>query len=165
MPEWLHIPVAILILLVMLAGLFGMVIPVFPGITIIWLASLGYGVVKGFSTAGIIIFIVLTLLMIGGNVVDNVLMGAGARKGGAAWGTIIVALVAGIIGTLLLPPFGGLIAAPVAIFLLEFYRLKDWRKARQATFGLAAGWGASFFARFLIGAVMIVLWLVWVWQG
>ena len=165
MPEWLHIPLAILILLVMLAGQFVMVIPAFPGITIIWLASLGYGVVRGFSTAGVIIFVILTLLMIGGNLVDNVLMGAGAHKGGAAWGTIIVALVAGVIGTLLLPPFGGLIAAPLAIFLLELYRLKDWRKAGQAFFGLAAGWGASFFARFLIGGLMIVLWLVWLWQG
>jgi hypothetical protein len=49
--------------------------------------------------------------------------------------------------------------------LLEYYRLRDWRLARQATFGLAAGWGASFFARLLIGCLMFVLALVWVWQG
>jgi uncharacterized protein YqgC (DUF456 family) len=149
----------------MLAGLLGMVIPLFPGITVIWLAALGLGMIRGFSTVGIVLFVLLTLLMIGGNVVDNLLMGAGARKGGAGWVTVIVSLVAGVLFTLIFPPFGGLIAAPLSVFLLEYYRLRDWRLARQATFGLAAGWGASFFARLLIGCFMLILALVWVWLG
>ena len=165
MPTWLEILLTALILMVMLAGLFGLIIPVFPGITIIWLAALGFGVIRGFSTLGIVLFVLLTLLMIGGNVVDNLLMGAGARKGGAAWATVIVSLVVGVVFTLVIPPFGGLIAAPLAVFLLEYYRLRDWRKARKATFGLAAGWGASFFARLLIGCLMLLLTLVWIWKG
>lgn len=165
MPNWLEILLTVLILLVMLAGLLGLVIPAFPGLTVMWLAALGFGVIHGFSTLGIVLFVLLTLLMIGGNVVDNLLMGAGARKGGAAWASVIVSLVAGILFTLIFPPFGGLIAAPLAVFLLELYRLRDWRKAWRATFGLAAGWGASFFARLLIGCLMLLLAIVWVWQG
>jgi hypothetical protein len=165
MPELLEIFLTALILLVMLAGLIGLIIPAFPGLTVMWLAALGFGVIHGFSTLGIVLFVLLTLLMIGGNVVDNLLMGAGARRGGATWVTVIVSLAAGILFTLIFPPFGGLIAAPLAVFLLEFYRLRDWRKARQATFGLAAGWGASFFARLLIGCLMLLLAVVWVWQG
>lgn len=165
MPNWLEILLTVLLLLVMLAGLLGLIIPAFPGLTVIWLAALGFGVIHGFSTLGIVLFVLLTLLMIGGNVVDNLLMGAGARKGGAAWASVIVSLVAGIIFTLIFPPFGGLIAAPLSVFLLELYRARDWRKAWQATFGLAAGWGASFFARLLIGCLMLLLAIVWVWQG
>ncbi len=149
----------------MLVGLFGLIIPVFPGIVIMWLAALGYGVANGFSTAGIVIFVVLTLLMIGGTLVDNVLMGVGARKGGASWLTIGVALVAGVVGTFIFPPIGGLIAAPAAVLLLEFNRVRDWQKAWDALRGLAAGWGLSFLARFGIGAVMMVLWWIWVWLG
>lgn len=149
----------------MLVGLFGLIVPVFPGIVIMWLAALGYGVVSSFSTAGIVIFVILTLLMIGGTLVDNVLMGVGARKGGASWLTIGVALVAGVLGTFIFPPIGGLIAAPAAVLLLEFNRVRDWQKAWEALRGLATGWGISFLARFGIGAVMMVLWWVWVWIG
>ena len=164
-PDWLRISIFGLTQLIMLIGLFGLFVPIFPGIMIIWLASLGYGIVTGFNAWAIFFFVLITLLMIAGTIVDNLLMGAGARKGGAAWASVIVSLVAGIIFTLIFPPFGGLIAAPLAVFLLELYRLRDWRKAWQATFGLAAGWGASFFARLLIGCLMLLLAIVWVWQG
>jgi len=165
LPDWLNISIFGLAQIFMLVGLFGLIIPVFPGIVIIWLAALGYGIASGFSTVGIVIFAILTLLMIGGTLVDNVLMGVGARKGGASWLTIGIALAAGVIGTFVFPPFGGIIAAPAAVLLLEFNRLRDWQKAWEALRGLARGWGLSFIVRFGIGAVMMVLWWVWAWLG
>ena len=122
MPDWLEILLTVLLLLVMLAGLLGLIIPAFPGLTVIWLAALGFGVIHGFSTLGIVLFVLLTLLMIGGNVVDNLLMGAGARKGGAAWASVIVSLVAGIIFTLIFPALMQLatviaLSAATAIFV------------------------------------------------
>ena len=79
--------------------------------------------------------------------------------------TIGVALLAGVLGTIVFPPIGGLIAAPLAVFALEYLRVRDVRGAWYALRGLAAGWGLSFFARFGIGVVMMVLWWIWVWQG
>jgi len=149
----------------MLVGLIGLVIPVFPGVTVMWLAALGYGVVTGFSALGIFLFVLITLLFITGTLADNLFMGAGARKGGASWITIGVALIAGVVGTIILPPFGGLIAAPLAVFMLEYVRLRDLRQSWLALRGLAAGWGLSFIARFGIGLLMMVLWWIWVWQG
>jgi uncharacterized protein YqgC (DUF456 family) len=165
LPDWLNISIFGLAQIFMLVGLFGLIIPVFPGIVIMWLAALGYGIASGFSTAGFVIFAILTLLMIAGTTVDNLLMGVGARKGGASWLTIGVALAAGVIGTLVFPPFGGIIAAPAAVLLLEFNRVRDWQKAWEALRGLARGWGLSFIARFGIGVVMMVLWWVWAWLG
>jgi uncharacterized protein YqgC (DUF456 family) len=165
MPNWLHTSLFVLTQAVILVGLFGLIVPVFPGVVIIWLATLGYGIVKGFSTLGIVLFVIITLLMVGGTLVDNVLMGAGARKQGASWSTIIVALVAGVLGTLFFPPIGGLIAAPLAVLALEYMRSKDINQAWNALKGLAAGWGMSFVARFAIGLVMMGLWWAWVWLG
>jgi uncharacterized protein len=165
MPNWLEITLTVLLGLAMLVGLFGLLVPIFPGLVIMWLAALGYGIMAGFDASGIILFILITLLAIGGSLVDNVLMAAGGRKGGAAWITIIVALLAGIAGTILLPPFGGIIAAPLAILLLEYLRLKDWKKAWQAFKGLTLGWGLSFAARFGLGVVILLLWLLWVRKG
>lgn len=161
MPAWGSAVAFWLTLLVMLVGLVLLIVPIFPGITVIWLAALLYGIITGFDTLGIVIVVLLTIAMVLGVSADNLLMGAGARRGGASWVTIVVALIAGIAGTILFPPIGGFIAIPIAIFLLELLRNREWRSAWRATRGLALGWGLSFLVRFGIGLVMIAAWLIW----
>jgi uncharacterized protein YqgC (DUF456 family) len=161
LPDWVGTLAFWLTLVVMMVGLFLSIIPFFPGITVIWLAALIYGIVTGFNTLGIVLFVLITIGMLVGISVDNILMGAGARRGGASWWTLAVGLVAGIVGTVIFPPFGGLIAAPLAIFLWEVLRNREWRSGWRATRGLALGWGLSFLVRFAIGLVMIVIWLTW----
>ncbi|MFU8772653.1 MAG: DUF456 domain-containing protein [Anaerolineales bacterium] len=161
MHPWINTTIFTLTLIVMLIGLVGVIIPIFPGVLVIWLAALGYGLLTSFEPPGLLIFIIITLALIPGVTVDNILMGAGARRGGASWVSILVALVAGIAGTLLFPPIGGLIAAPLAVLLLEFQRVRDMGKAWGATRGLAIGWLLSVGAKFIIGSLMIGLWLIW----
>lgn len=149
----------------MLVGLVGLIIPVFPGLVVIWLAALAYGLATGFETLGIVLFVLITILMLVGAWTDNILMAALARQGGASWWSIILGMVAGLAGTILFPPIGGLIAAPAVILLLEYWRRRDWGKSWQATRGLIFGWGLSFLARFGIGLLMIALWLVWAFSS
>ena len=163
MPTWINLSIIGITIFAMLVGLVGLVVPLFPGIVVIWLAALGYGIAVGFNTLGTILFVVITIFMLAGTLVDNVLMGVGARQGGASWLTLGAALVAGIVGTLLFPPFGGLIATPLVVLLIEYLRSHDWSKTWIAVRGLAVGWGLSFVARFIIGVVMVLLWGVWVW--
>lgn len=165
MPAWLDISLFGLTLFFMLIGLLGLLVPVFSGILVIWLAALGYGILNGFGVLGGWMFAFITLLMLAGVTVDNLLAGAGARQGGASWTTLGVGLLAGLMGTLLFPPFGGLVGAPLAILLLEYYRKRDWHEAFQALRGLAVGFGMAFLVRFGIGLVMILLWLLWHWKG
>ena len=149
----------------MLVGLFGSLVPFFPGLLIIWLAALGYGLIAGFGTLGTVLFILTTLLLVAGMLVDNLLAGYGAFQGGASWLSITVALLAFMAGTIFFPPLGGLIAAPLAVLLLEFVRKKNMRQAWLAVRGLAAGWGVSYAVRFVIGIVMILFWWLWVLKG
>jgi uncharacterized protein YqgC (DUF456 family) len=165
MQETLNYVLLFIIQFFMLVGLIGLVVPIFPGILIMWLAALGYGIAAGFNTLGIVLFAFISLLALVGSLADNLFMGAGARRGGASWLSIFVALSVGIIGTILFPPIGGLIAAPLAVLALEYYRLRDWTLARQAVFGMAKGWGLSLAARLVIGLMMMGLWWVWVWKG
>lgn len=153
------------VFLVMLVGLFGLIIPIFPGGVVIWAAGLFYGIIFGFGTAGWIVFVLMTLLMIAVGLADNVLMGAKALEQGASWYGILIGLVAGFLGTFFLPPVGGLIAAPLALLVVEYFRLGDIQDAWQVTKGLLIGWGWSFVVRFGLGFVMIVLWGVWVWAN
>jgi uncharacterized protein YqgC (DUF456 family) len=147
---------------VMLIGLFGLLFVIIPGLTIIWLATLVYGLVTGFSTASMILFGAITLIMIGGNISDNLIMGASARQKGASWLAIGVALLGGLVGSVMMPPFGGLLLALAGLFAVEYIRLKDWRKALDSTKSMAIGCGWAAFLRFGLGMVMIGLWLVWV---
>jgi uncharacterized protein len=161
MPAWLTTTIFWTTLVIMLVGLFGLVVPIFPGIAVIWLAALGYGVTTGFTTLGWVLFAVITVLFFIGAIIDNVLMGAKARKEGAAWSSLALGVLAGILGTIFFPPLGGLIAAPLVLLALEYIRQRDFKKALVTLRGLAIGWGSAFVVRFLIGAAMIGVWLVW----
>ena len=145
----------------MLVGL--VVIPFLPGLVIIWVAALGYGIATKFGILGWIIFAVLTLFMLAGSILDNLLMGTSAHKEGAPWWAILVAMVAAIAGNFALPILGGILAALLALFLIEWLRLNDWKKALNSMKGMLVGWGWAFVFRFIIGMIMIGLWLIWAW--
>ena len=161
MPNWLNLSLNILIYLILAVGLFGMVIPIFPGVVIIWAAVLIHGFVTGFATLEIWVLVIISLLAIAGTLIDNLLMGGKARQAGASWISIGGALLAGLLGTFAFPPLGGIIAAPTLLFLLEYSRLRDSTEAWEITKGLLTGWGLSFVARFFIGAIMITIWVIW----
>ncbi len=165
MESLLNISLFAIVQIFMLVGLVGLIIPVFPGLIVIWLAAMGYGIAAGFGWWGGVIFALQTIFMIVGSVGDNFLIGATARQGGVSWRTIIGALLAGILGTIFFPPIGGLIGAPVVAILLEYERTRDWQKARQAVFGLATGFGLAYVIRLILGILMIVAWWVWVGVG
>jgi len=145
----------------MLFGLFGLIIPIFPGNVVMWVASLLYGLIFGFSKLGGILFAVITLLMLAAVLADNFMMGAKAREKGAAWSSIILALFAGVVGTFIFPPVGGIIAAPLVLYLMEFRRLGDSAEATEVVKALLIGWGLAFVVRFGLGILMFGLWGIW----
>ena len=150
MPNWLNLSLNIFTYLIMGVGLLGMIIPIYPGVVIIWAAGLIHGLVTGFAVLEIWVLVVLTLLMVGK-----------ALQAGASWLSIGGALLGGLIGTFAFPPIGGIIAAPTLLFLLEYARVRDSQVAWDVTKGLMTGWGLSFVARFLIGLAMIAIWIIW----
>jgi hypothetical protein len=151
----------VIILAIMLFGLLGLIIPILPGLVIIWVAGLVYGLVDGFTWQNGLVFAAMTIIMLIGNLVDNFIMGASARKQGASWIAIAIALVLGVLGSIILPPFGGLAAALIGLFGFEFYRLRDWRKALESTKGMAIGCGWAAVIRAGMGVLMIGLWVIW----
>lgn len=147
---------------IMAVGLLGLLFYIIPGLTIIWLAVLVYAIVTGLNVSSGILFGIITLLMIGGNLVDNLLMGVEAKKTGASWPSILVALVAGIAGTFILPPFGGLVFAAVGILVVEWVRKRDLTEGAKSAGGILRGCGLAVMARLGIGLLMIGIWVVWV---
>lgn len=171
MPPGLEFTAQILIetltLFVLLIGLFGLIVPVFPGLTIMWLAAVVYALIqnaRGLMTGwDWFLLVLLTLLMVGGNIVDNIIIARKMRDKYIPWSSIILAFVTSIIASIFLTPVVGLLAAPVALLVIEYLRLKDHRKAFDSTKTYMIGAGWAFLARFTIGLAMIGLWMLWAW--
>lgn len=147
----------------MLLGLVSLIIPIMPGLTIIWVAVLVYAFVTGLNWVTGILFAIITILMAVGGFVDQLFMGAGAKKSGAGWLAIVVAMVAGLVGSVIWPPLGGILLALLGIFVVEIIRVRDLRKAWDSARGMALGCGTAFFVRMGMGVVMILLWGLWVY--
>ncbi len=147
-----------------LSALFS-IVPIFPGGVVIWVLATVYGLLSPahFSAPGGWLYAVITVLMILGTLADNLFMGGKAREAGASWRGIILALVAGVVGTLFITPLGGLAAAALVLYLHEYLRLNDKQQALDITKGLVLGCGWAAIARFGIAVVQVGLWVLWAW--
>jgi uncharacterized protein len=156
-----------LTLVVLVVGLVGLIMPIFPGLVVMWLATLVYALLQ--SAAGRMtgwdwfLFALITILMLAGSVVDNIIIARKMRDHFIPWSSIFFAFAASIIVSILFTPFIGLAATPVALFLAEFRRLKVRDQAITSTRAYMIGWGWAFGVRVLIGLVMIGFWMLWAW--
>lgn len=156
-----------LTLFVLLVGLIGLIVPIFPGLVIMWLGTLVYALLK--SATGMMtfwdwaLFALITVLMIVGNIVDNIIIARKMRDKFVPWSSILLAFGASIVASLFLTPLVGLAVAPLALFGLEYRRLRDRDAALESTKAYVVGWGWSFAARFGIGVLILGSWMLWAW--
>jgi hypothetical protein len=108
-------------------------------------------------------FVLITLLMIGGNIADNIIIARKMRDHYIPWSSILLAFAAGIVASLFFTPLIGLVAAPLGLFLAELRRLKNRDDAINSTKAYMVGWGWAFGARFIIGLAITGLWMLWAW--
>ena len=154
-------------LFLLVVGLLGLIVPVFPGLTVMWLGTLLYALIQ--NAAGNMngwkwfLFGLITVLMIIGNIADNIIIARKMRDKYVPWSSIFWAFTAGIVASLFFTPLIGLVAAPAGLFLAEMSRLKNRAAAIDSTKAYMIGWGWAFGARFLIGSVMIGFWMLWAW--
>ena len=166
-PFWFQIIIQTLTLFFLLVGLFGLIIPVFPGLTVMWLAALVYALVQ--SANGLmgwvdwLLFALITLLMIGGNVLDNIIIASKMRGHDIPWKSILLSYAVGILASLFFTPLIGLVAAPLSLLGWEYLRLRDQKLAFKSAKVFMIGWGASFAARFGVGILMVIFWMLWAW--
>lgn len=157
--------VTVLAAVVMLLGLAGVVLPALPGLALIWLAALGYGLLAGWGASGPWLFGLITLLGLAGLGSELWVTSAGARAAGASGWSVLAGIVLGLIGLLFFSPIGAVIGLTLGILGGEYLRLKDWRKALSAAGGTLAGCGVSYGVKLLLGMVMIGAWVAWVLIG
>jgi len=134
------------LVLFMIVGVAGAVLPAVPGVGLIAVAIAIWGLVNGFAGLGVplVVAIVALLISIG---VDFLATYIGAKKAGASiWGQVgaVVGLLLGFFGLLPALPIGGpllgiLLGPLLGAIVGEFLYRRDWRLAVRAGFGILVG--------------------------
>jgi uncharacterized protein YqgC (DUF456 family) len=154
-------------LFVLIFGLIGLLVPIFPGLTVMWLATLVYALIEAaagkMGAIDWVLFAFITLLMLGGNVIDNIIIARHMRDREIPWSSILVGYAAGVIASIFLTPVVGLVASPLGLFAAEVMRLHDRQAAFASTKAYMTGWGWSLAARIAVGIAMVGLWMLWAW--
>lgn len=154
--QWVAFGVSVLLMGV---GVLGTVVPVLPGVPLIWLTMLGFGFIDKFQRIDATFLVVMALITVAAELTDHLTRAWGARRYGAGragtWGAVIGAL-AGLfflpIGLLLGPFLGALIGE-----LLSGRSMED---------SVRAGWGGllgtlgSMVVKFAVAAAMTIAFIV-----
>jgi uncharacterized protein YqgC (DUF456 family) len=146
----------------MVAGLIGTIVPLVPGLLIVWVAGLVYGLVEGFGTLGGVAFAVMTVLLVMGSAASYVLPHRAGVLAGAGKGSLRLGIVGAVVGFFVIPVLGLPIGAVAGVWLGERLRLGDWREAWGTTRRVVVGFGLGALAEFGAGALMFATWLIWV---
>ena len=154
----------VLLVLVMLAGLVGVVVPVLPGLLVI----AGAGVAWALADPSSLRWAVAVAL---GGIAAAAIVAAvvvPARRASAA-GAPRRALAAGaagmVLGFFLIPVVGALVGFPAGIFAAEVGRLHDARAARATTIATLRGVGVGIAIQLAAGVAMIGIWVAAVVLG
>lgn len=143
----------------------GLLIPVFPGLLIMWLSTLMYAIVQQLggrmNWVDWLIFSFITLLAAGGGVLDNIIIASRMRGQQIPWSSILLAALAGLLASLFFTPLIGILASLLALYAVESRRLRDAKKGLKSARLYMVAWGWAFAAVFSIGGLIILLWITW----
>jgi uncharacterized protein YqgC (DUF456 family) len=151
-----------------LVGLIGVVIPILPGILLIWLTVLAYAIVEGFDSIDWVTFVVITLIALVVGTADIWMALFGSKTGGASFLSMVYGVVGAIIGFFVLGAiaplvgslFGGILGYSAGVLLGQYQKQRDWKLALKASLGGLAGWGIATILQ-LGGGLLILVLFVW----
>jgi uncharacterized protein YqgC (DUF456 family) len=129
----------------MVIAFFASLLPFLPGPFILWLISVGYGALTGFSQFTVGSAILATALMLIATTKDIWMPLVGMRKYGVSCSSALGMMIGGLVGTFAIPiPIvGTLLGAVGGAVLLELLNLGDMQLALKA--------GGIAFKSFLLG--------------
>jgi uncharacterized protein len=147
-------------------GLIGVIVPILPGILLIWLAILVYAILTGFQAISPFSFFIVSLIALVTGTSDIWMSLLGAKKGGASRRSMLYGILGSVVGFIAGSVFiiGGLFGAvagyAVGILLGEYQKQRDWNLALKASISGLAGWGLATVLQ-LGGGILMLLIFVW----
>lgn len=150
----------VLALLVMLVGMAGVVIPVLPGLLLVWLAGVSTTLWVATDATGWAVAATLTVLFALGSAATIWLPAKQGRQGGASWTSLATAMLGAAVGFVVIPVVGLLVGGFVGLLVGEWRRLGDWSPAWSSTLQVLRAYGIGVLVELVVGTAMIGVWLV-----
>lgn len=157
--------VVLLVGVVMVIGLAGTILPILPGLWLIWAAALGYGVFDGFGAWGWAALALITALAAAGTAGAIYVPQRAASSIGVPWWGQVLALVGAVAGFFLIPVIGAPIGFVAGILLVTLVRTRHVRGALAATWAAVKSMLLASGLQFAVGLAMVAIWVVWVWAA
>jgi uncharacterized protein len=148
-----------LVALVMAVGLAGVLVPVLPGLLLVWGAGLVWTIADGGGAVRWTVFGVLTALFVGATVAKYVLPARSAAARGAPLSTLLAGAAGAVVGFYAIPVVGALIGVVAGIYLAEYARLREARAALVATKAALVAIGIGVLIELGAGVIMVLVWL------
>ncbi len=145
-------------LLVMLVGLLGVVVPVMPGLLLVWLAACASLLWQGADATGWVLVAVQTALFGLGTAATIYLPTRTGRAGGLGARTAGTTLLGAVAGFVLIPVVGLLLGAGVGLYVGERVRLGYHEAAWTSTVGVVRAYGLGVLVELGLGLLMVGLW-------
>lgn len=141
-------------------ALVGVVVPVLPGLLIVWILGVGTTLWVGADTTGWVIAGVLTALFAAGTAATIWLPARQGRQGGAPASSMWTAALGGLVGFFVIPVVGLLVGAAGGLYVAEQRRLGSGEQARSSVVSVVRAYGVGVVIELVLGLLMIIVWLV-----
>src|SRR5688572_14459547 len=149
----------------MAIGVVGTVVPLVPGLGLVVVAALVYGVAEGFGPVGGVAVALILALAAAGTAAGVVLPGRAAIRTGAPRRSLALAAVGAVIGFFVVPVVGLPLGGVLGIYVGERLRTADGATARRTTMATLKAFGLAALAQFAAGVAMVLTWIAWVVAG
>jgi uncharacterized protein len=158
--DWLNLVVG----LVMLVGLIGIVVPLLPGLLLVWAAVLVWAF-EAQTTAGWVVFGTATALALSGVLLQYLLPGRRMAKAGVTTSSMAAGLGLGVVGFFVIPVVGAFLGFPLGVYLAERIKLGTHTAAWLSTKEALKAIGLSVGIELLAGLAVAATWLIGVSTG
>ena len=122
----------VLVLLAMLVGTAGVVLPVLPGLLIVWGAVAVWALMLQ-QTAGWLVLTAATVVYAGGMLAKYLVPGRRMATAGVDTTIVAIAAIVGVVGFFVVPVVGAPLGFVLTVYLLERVKHRDHGVARRAT--------------------------------
>jgi len=139
------------IIVLMLLGLIGILVPILPGIFLIWLGVGLYVWQTGFEVISVSMFLLISFIVLFAGTSDLWLPYFGAKRTGAAKRSYLLSTVGALIGSFLLPVVGTIVGFVLGLFIGEYWKHQKADTAVTVSWGGLKGWGIATLIQLVAG--------------
>lgn len=149
----------------MAIGLAGVVLPILPGLWLMWVSALIYGYFAGFGTEGILAMAFITLVAAAATYLGVRVPQKQATGVGVPWWGQVIAAGCAVVGMFIIPILGAPIGFVLGVVVMQLILTQSIREGWTATIVILRSMALTSGIQLIAGFTILVTWVVWVIAG